>query len=110
MRDGADHEARYRMSLAATLAGIAFTNSMLHTGHHISHVLTSRYHLSHGLACILTIPAMLAYLRPAVGAKIAKLAPLFGAPHDLPQDQVALIPTRVVACSWRTPNITAEWV
>ena len=87
VRDGTDPEARYRMSLAATMAGIAFTNSMLHTGHHISHVLTSRYHLPHGLACILTIPAMLAYLRPAVGAKIARLASLFGAPHDLSQDQ-----------------------
>jgi alcohol dehydrogenase len=87
VRDGAHREARRQMSLAATMAGIAFTNSMLHTGHHVSHVLTSRYHLPHGLACILTIPAMLAYLRPAVGAKIAKLAPLFGAPHDLPQDQ-----------------------
>ncbi len=85
VRDGTDHKARHQMSLAATMAGIAFTNSMLHTSHHIGHVLTSRYHLSHGLACILTIPAMLAYLRPVVGAKIAKLAPLFGAPHDLSQ-------------------------
>jgi alcohol dehydrogenase len=87
VRDGADREARRQMSLAATMAGIAFTNSMLHTGHHVSHVLTSRYHLPHGLACILTIPAMLAYLRPVVGHKIARLAPLFGAPHDLPQDR-----------------------
>ena len=87
VRDGTDHKARYRMSLAATMAGIAFTNSMLHTGHHISHVLTSRYHLSHGLACILTIPAMLAYLRPVLGEKIAGLARLFGAPQDLPQDR-----------------------
>jgi alcohol dehydrogenase class IV len=87
VRDGADREARRQMSLAATMAGIAFTNSMLHTGHHVSHVLTSRYHLPHGLACILTIPAMLAYLRPAVGDKIARLAPLFGASPDLSQDQ-----------------------
>jgi alcohol dehydrogenase len=87
VRDGFDGQARRQMSLAATMAGIAFTNSMLHTGHHVSHVLTSRYHLPHGLACILTIPAMLAYLRPAVGDKIARLAPLFGAPNDLSQDQ-----------------------
>jgi alcohol dehydrogenase class IV len=87
VRNGADRQARRQMSLAATTAGIAFTNSMLHTGHHVSHVLASRYHLSHGLACILTIPAMLAYLRAAVGYKMARLAPLFGAPDDLPQDQ-----------------------
>jgi len=87
VRNGADRQARRQMSLAATTAGIAFTNSMLHTGHHVSHVLASRYHLSHGLACILTIPAMLAYLCPAVGYKMARLAPLFGAPDDLPQDQ-----------------------
>jgi alcohol dehydrogenase len=87
VREGMDHKARYRMSMAATMAGMAFTNSMLHTGHHISHVLTSRYHFPHGLACILTIPAMLAYLRPAVGAKIARLAPLFGAPPDLSQER-----------------------
>jgi alcohol dehydrogenase class IV len=87
VRAGADRETRRQMSLAATMAGIAFTNSMLHTGHHVSHVLTSRYHLAHGLACILTIPAMLAYLRPVVGYKIARLAPLFGAPHDASQEE-----------------------
>jgi alcohol dehydrogenase class IV len=87
VHDGTDHEARYRISLAATMSGIAFTNSMLHTGHHISHVFTSRYHLPHGLACILTIPAMLAYLRPVLGTKVARLAQLFGAPRDLPQGE-----------------------
>ena len=87
VRDGTDNQARDRMSLAATMAGTAFTNSMLHTGHHISHILTYRYHLSHGLACILTIPAMLAYLRPVLGAKVARLAQLFGAPHETRQDE-----------------------
>jgi alcohol dehydrogenase len=87
VRDGTDNQARDRMSLAATMAGTAFTNSMLHTGHHISHILTYRYHLSHGLACVLTIPAMLAYLRPVLGAKVARLAQLFGAPHDIPRDE-----------------------
>jgi alcohol dehydrogenase class IV len=56
----------------------------------MSHILTSRYHLSHGLACILTIPAMLAYIRPVRMEKVASLAPLFGARPDLPIEEAAV--------------------
>jgi alcohol dehydrogenase class IV len=90
VRDGADAEARNQMSMAATMAGIAFTNGGLHSGHHMSHILTSRYHLPHGLACILTIPAMLAYIRPVCMERVASLAPLFGAPPDLPPEEASV--------------------
>jgi alcohol dehydrogenase len=90
VRDGVDAEARNQMSLAATMAGIAFTNGGLHSGHHISHILTSRYHLPHGLACILTIPAMLAYIRPVCMEKVASLAPLFGAPPGLSPEEASV--------------------
>ncbi len=88
--DGADAWARYRMSMAATMAGIAFTNGGLHSGHHMSHILTSRYHLPHGLACILTIPALLAYLRPVCMGKVASLAPLFGEARGLGPEEAAV--------------------
>jgi alcohol dehydrogenase len=90
VRDGADADARYQMSMAATMAGIAFTNGGLHSGHHMSHILTSRYHLPHGLACILTIPALLAYLRPVCMEKVASLASLFGDASSLDPEEAAV--------------------
>jgi alcohol dehydrogenase len=90
VRGGADAESRHQMSLAATMAGIAFTNGGLHSGHHVSHILTSRYHLTHGLACILTIPTLLAYLRPVCMEKVASLAPLFGVPSGLPPEEASV--------------------
>jgi alcohol dehydrogenase len=89
VRDGADRGARYRMSLAATMAGIAFTNGGLHSGHYLSHVLTARYGLPHGLACILTIPALMEYIWPARPRKMVRLAQLFGASSALAPETAA---------------------
>jgi alcohol dehydrogenase len=49
-------EARYHMSLAATMAGMAFTSSNLGAVHALSNILGIKYHLSHGRANAVMLP------------------------------------------------------
>ena len=49
-------EAKYHMSLAATLAGMAFTSSNLGAVHALSNILGIKYHLTHGRANAVMLP------------------------------------------------------
>ncbi|HEX4882770.1 MAG TPA: iron-containing alcohol dehydrogenase, partial [Casimicrobiaceae bacterium] len=62
------------MALAATYAGLAFTRANVGYVHAIAHQLGGRYHVPHGLANAILLPVVLAYLQPAVTAKLAVLA------------------------------------
>ena len=84
--DGSDIEARTVMSYAATIAGLAFVSSRLHLGHAVGHSLGTAYHLPHGLACIVCMPAILAFLTPACEQQSAQIAAGFGVMvEDLPE-------------------------
>lgn len=84
--DGGDIEARTAMSYAATAAGLAFVSARLHLGHAVGHSLGTAYHLPHGLACIVCMPAIMAFLAPALPTQIAQIAGAFGvAAADLPE-------------------------
>lgn len=60
-RDGQDREARHRMMLAATLAGIAFGMSGCHLTHSLGHALGSVFKIHHGLAVGFFIPHTLQF-------------------------------------------------
>ena len=67
-------EARERMSLAATYAGLAFTRANVGYVHAIAHQLGGRYHVPHGLANAILLPHVLRFLAPAVTKRLARLA------------------------------------
>ncbi|MGE0356077.1 MAG: iron-containing alcohol dehydrogenase [Burkholderiales bacterium] len=67
-------EARERMALAATYAGLAFTRANVGYVHAISHQLGGRYHTPHGLANAIMLPHVLRHLAPAVTKRLARLA------------------------------------
>lgn len=67
-------EARSEMMLAANMAGVAFDNTMCHTGHSIGDALSCRYHTSHGVSCTLALPATMELVGPAVPDKIKLVA------------------------------------
>lgn len=73
-RDGSDLAAREQMALAATYAGLAFTRANVGYVHAIAHQLGGRYHVPHGLANAIVLPAVLAFLEPAVTRRLAHLA------------------------------------
>lgn len=81
-RDGKNLEARERMSLAATYAGLAFTRANVGYVHAIAHQLGGRYHVPHGLANAILLPHVLRVLAPAVTKRLARLAVASGAGRE----------------------------
>jgi len=71
---GMDLQARERMSLASTYAGIAFTRANVGYVHAIAHQFGGRYHTPHGLANAIVLPHVLRFSAPAVTDRLAMLA------------------------------------
>jgi alcohol dehydrogenase class IV len=60
-QQGDDREARFRMIIAANLAGIAFGTSGCHLTHSLGHALGAVFNIHHGLAVGFFLPQTLQY-------------------------------------------------
>lgn len=76
--DGGDYQAREWMSLASTLAGLAFDQSGLGIIHSLAGPLAETYHLHHGECIAMLLSYGLEYNLPALGAKRDELIRIFG--------------------------------
>lgn len=75
-----DAQGRLELAQASTMAGIAFSNSMVGIVHSLGHALGAVAHLPHGLCMNLFLPYVLEYNKDVNGDKIADLLlPLAGA-------------------------------
>lgn len=75
-----DAQGRLELAQASTMAGIAFSNSMVGLVHSLGHALGAVAHLPHGLCMNLFLPYVLEYNKEVNGEKIADLLlPLAGA-------------------------------
>jgi alcohol dehydrogenase class IV len=72
--DGKNLQAREKMALASTYAGLAFTRANVGYVHAIAHQFGGRYHTPHGLANAIMLPHVLDYSLPAVTPQLAQLA------------------------------------
>ncbi|MGL4249737.1 MAG: iron-containing alcohol dehydrogenase [Aeromonas sp.] len=73
-------QLRLQLAEGSTLAGMAFSNSMVGLVHALGHSLGARCHLPHGLCMNLFLPTVLDYNRPEVDNELARLLlPLAGA-------------------------------
>lgn len=72
--NGGDMKARYRMSLAASMAGIPLANARVVLGHSIAQVIGPRYGLPHGTACAMALPYAMRYNLPVLIEKFCRLA------------------------------------
>ncbi|MFM5158137.1 iron-containing alcohol dehydrogenase [Aeromonas veronii] len=73
-------QLRLQLAEGSTLAGMAFSNSMVGLVHALGHSLGARCHLPHGLCMNLFLPTVLDYNRPEVDSELARLLlPLVGA-------------------------------
>ncbi len=71
---------RLQLAEGSTLAGMAFSNSMVGLVHALGHSLGARCHLPHGLCMNLFLPVVLDYNRPQIDDELARLLlPLVGA-------------------------------
>lgn len=78
--DLSDVDARLELAQASTMAGIAFSNSMVGIVHSLGHALGAVTHLPHGLCMNLFLPYVLEYNKDVNGDRIAELLlPLAGA-------------------------------
>ena len=74
-----DSQGRLELAQASTMAGIAFSNSMVGLVHSLGHALGAVAHLPHGLCMNLFLPYVLEYNKEVNGDKIADLLlPLAG--------------------------------
>lgn len=82
--NGDDREAREGMHVAATLAGMAFSNSQVTAAHAMGHSLGATFHVPHGKTVGLFLPYCLEYVSKTVKERLADLAWAAGikAPSD----------------------------
>jgi alcohol dehydrogenase len=71
--DGSDAEARRELAYASTVAGLAFLSGRLHLGHAVGHSLGAAYHLPHGLACIICMPAILEFIAEPCAVELDRI-------------------------------------
>jgi alcohol dehydrogenase len=81
VKDGNDREARERMMVAAALAGWMLNNAGTHLGHSIAHIVGSKYHIPHGMACSYALPGVLEYISPVESKKIKEIGLILGATY-----------------------------
>lgn len=87
--DGGDLEAREAMMLAATQAGIAFSNSSVALVHGMSRPIGAHFHVAHGLSNAMLFPAVTAFSAPAAESRYADCARALGAATDGDSDALA---------------------
>ncbi|MGE8684938.1 MAG: iron-containing alcohol dehydrogenase [Acinetobacter sp.] len=76
----ADAHGRLELAQASTMAGIAFSNSMVGLVHSLGHALGAVAHLPHGLCMNLFLPYVLEYNKEINGDKIADLLLVLAGP------------------------------
>ncbi|MBE6409091.1 MAG: iron-containing alcohol dehydrogenase [Akkermansiaceae bacterium] len=74
-RKGSDKQARFAMALASTMAGIAFSNSMVGAVHAIGHALGGVCHVPHAVAMTILLPHVMRYNLSHAAASYAGLLP-----------------------------------
>ncbi|CEP66119.1 Alcohol dehydrogenase, iron-type [Moorella glycerini] len=91
VKDGRNVQARFDMSFACTLAGMAFMQSPPHFTHAIGTQLGAKYHLAHGLSVAVVLPLLFEYLADVFPAKLRVMGQALGLNlrEDLSDIQVA---------------------
>ena len=90
VQNGENLEARLAMANAATMAGIAFSNSMVAMVHALGHSLGAVCHVPHGDAMAICLPDGLEFNLDTVGNELGELLlPMAGAKaySDTPREQ-----------------------
>ncbi len=77
-----NREARGQMLLASTIAALAFNNPRLGLVHAITMPLGARFHIPHGLANAIMLPAVMGYNLRGAPEKYARVAALLGEDID----------------------------
>jgi alcohol dehydrogenase class IV len=90
--DGKDLAARDRMMWAQLQAGLAFSNSSVALVHGMARPLGAHFHVPHGMANALLLPAVMRFSVPAAVGRYAAIARALGplGERDEPEERLAL--------------------
>ncbi|BDH57568.1 iron-containing alcohol dehydrogenase [Tsukamurella sp. PLM1] len=106
--DGADRAAREAMMLAATQAGVAFSNSSVALVHGMSRPIGAHFHVAHGLSNAMLLPAVMQFSVDSAPARYADCARAYGLSGDsdaaLAQGLVTAIEQLCVDLAVPTPS------
>ena len=87
--DGNDIEAREKMMLGATLAGIAFSNASVALVHGMSRPIGAFYHVPHGLSNAMLLPAVTEFSLPSATKRYADCSRAMGVALSEDNDEIA---------------------
>ena len=87
--DGSNREAREKMMLGATLAGVAFSNASVALVHGMSRPIGAFYHVPHGLSNAMLLPSVTEYSIPAATQRYADCSRVMGVALPSDNDEVA---------------------
>ena len=73
-----DEEARLNMSVAAAMAGWAFTTAQVGLAHSMAHTIGAMHHVHHGTACGIMIPKVMRFNVDHAADKLAMAAQALG--------------------------------
>jgi alcohol dehydrogenase class IV len=107
-----DIEARYNMSLAATLAGICLCNGKMVVGHSISQTLGPYFRIPHGMINAMTLPYVMKFYAPISGEKLKEVLSETGeGTQNLSVEEAAILSAKAVkrlACDVGVPSSLSE--
>ncbi|MDQ4489492.1 iron-containing alcohol dehydrogenase [Sinomonas sp. ASV486] len=90
-KDGSNRQAREAMMLAATQAGIAFSNSSVALVHGMSRPIGAHFHVAHGLANAMLFPAVTEFSVSGAEARYADCARALGVAGEVDGDAAAAL-------------------
>ena len=88
--DPEDRAAREAMTLGATQAGIAFSNSSVALVHGMSRPIGAHFHVPHGLSNAMLLPLVTAFSAPAALDRYATCARTMGVAAESASDEAAV--------------------
>jgi len=95
-REGRDREARHRMLLASSMAGVAFGMSGAHLTHAFGHSLGAAFELHHGMTVGFFVPHCLQYCSP-VTDKYLLICDALKVGGEAPEERLANLVAKVRA-------------
>ena len=76
--NGDDEEARIQVSVAACMAGWAFSTAQVGLAHSMAHTVGTLHHVHHGTACGIVLPKVMRFNAEYAAAKLAMAAQALG--------------------------------
>jgi alcohol dehydrogenase class IV len=106
-KDPNDSEAREKMHNAASMSGLACSNSQYGMAHSMGHALGATYHMAHGLSVAISNLYVIPFNRNVVSERYAEIAYALGIRASTPKDATEELVASLAALMKRLDQPTA---